>query len=50
MSSYERQFSNSSLMGQGYIPINELCEQGIVSIEKSTVYFIGIIDILTEYK
>ncbi len=38
------------MFGPGYIPINEICEQGIVSIEKSAIYFIGIIDILTEYK
>ena len=47
ISSYER-FSNASLIGGP--TVNEICEQGIVSIEKSSVYFIGIIDILTEYK
>lgn len=33
----------------GPLPFNELCESGIPSIEKSCTYFIGVIDILTEY-
>ena len=50
MSSYDR-YSNTSLFNPGGVqPLNELCEKGIPSIEKSYVYFIGIIDILTEYK
>ncbi len=48
LSSYDR-YSNTSLLGSGGCPLNELCEQGLSSIEKSCVYFIGIIDILTEY-
>lgn len=31
------------------VPLNQACEQGIQSIEKSAVYFLGVIDILTEY-
>ena len=45
-SSYDR-CSNASLAHQP--ELQELCAQGISSTEKSCVYFIGIIDILTEY-
>jgi 1-phosphatidylinositol-4-phosphate 5-kinase len=49
LSSYERYSQTSLLGGLGGIPLNQMCERGIQSIEKSAVYFIGIIDILTQY-
>eukprot|EP00347_Sterkiella_histriomuscorum_P010876 403374581 len=47
-SSYDRN-SASSIVQHNHPPLSEMCEQGITSIEKSCIYFIGIIDILTEY-